>query len=201
MQRFTQLFQDIDATTSTNEKVRSLQAYFQSAPPVDKVWALYLLLGKTRRRMVTSRVLREVFLQISDIPEWLFQDCYAQVGDTAEVIALLLRDTPLPAAPVAQALPLHHWMEVMIPQIKAVETDTERRDLIVSWWAGLENSEVFVLNKVLTGAFRVGASEKLVIKGLAAATEIPEPILTHRLMGDFTPTAEFYHQLTSPEAS
>ena len=98
MQRFTQLFQDIDATTSTNEKVRSLQAYFQEqeADPADKVWALYLLLGKTRRRTVTSRVLRDVFLQISDIPEWLFKDCYAQVGDSAEVIALLLRDVNLP---------------------------------------------------------------------------------------------------------
>lgn len=200
MQRFTQLFQDVDATTSTNEKVRSLQAYFQSAPADDKVWALYLLLGKTRRRTVTSRVLREVFLQISDIPEWLFQDCYAQVGDSAEVIALLLRDTPLPPQS-SPPLPLHQWMEVMIPQVKTVATDEERRDLIVSWWAALDNTEIFVLNKVLTGAFRVGASAKLVIKGLAAATEISEPVLTHRLMGEFTPTAEFYHQLTSPEAT
>ncbi|MGF1567595.1 MAG: ATP-dependent DNA ligase [Nodosilinea sp.] len=227
MQRFTQLFQDVDATTSTNEKVRSLQAYFQTAPPEDKVWALYLLLGKTRRRTVTSRVLRDVFLQISDIPAWLFQDCYAQVGDSAEVIALLLRDVDLagqsptnsavpcrgkrPFAPTevagdsqshsSSSIPLHQWMEEMIPMYKAMETDDERRDLIVSWWAGLENTEIFVLNKILTGAFRVGASEKLVIKGLAAATEVPEPVLAHRLMGEFTPTVAFYHQLTSPEAT
>ncbi|HIK44156.1 MAG TPA: ATP-dependent DNA ligase, partial [Leptolyngbyaceae cyanobacterium M65_K2018_010] len=65
MQRFTQLFQAIDATTSINEKVRSLQSYFQQADPADQVWALYLLLGKTRRRTVTSPGLREGFLQIS----------------------------------------------------------------------------------------------------------------------------------------
>ncbi|MGB3312339.1 MAG: ATP-dependent DNA ligase [Nodosilinea sp.] len=217
MQRFTQLFQDIDATTSTNEKVRSLQAYFQAAELADKVWALYLLLGKTRRRTVTSRVLRDVFLQISDIPEWLFKDCYAQVGDSAEVIALLLRDvdlsacrgaaccapTPDPAEnqPHPASIPLHQWMEEVIPMVKAMNTDDERRDLIVSWWATLDNTEIFVLNKVLTGAFRVGASAKLVIKGLAAATGIPEPVLTHRLMGDFTPTVEFYTSLTSEEAT
>lgn len=213
MQRFTQLFLDIDATTSTNEKVRSLQAYFQTADPADKVWALYLLLGKTRRRTVTSRVLRDVFLQISDIPEWLFKDCYAQVGDSAEVIALLLRDVDLSGqSPVsggpprrgallcAPTIPLHQWMEEIIPMAKAA-TDDERRDLIVSWWAALDNTEIFVLNKILTGAFRVGASAKLVIKGLAAATGVTEPVLAHRLMGDFTPTVEFYTTLTSEEAT
>ncbi len=216
MQRFTQLFLEIDATTSLNEKVRSLQAYFQAADPADKVWALYLLLGKTRRRTVTSRVLREVFLQISDIPEWLFKDCYAQVGDSAEVIALLLRDVELPVrrgaaccAPTGHAeshppsapIPLHRWMEEIIPMYKAMETYEERRDLIVSWWAALDNTEIFVLNKILTGAFRVGASEKLVIKGIAAATDISEPVLAHRLMGDFTPTVEFYTNLTSEVAT
>ncbi|HSM83587.1 MAG TPA: ATP-dependent DNA ligase [Nodosilinea sp.] len=212
MQRFTQLFLAIDATTSTNEKVRSLQAYFAAADPAepaDKVWALYLLLGKTRRRTVTSRVLREVFLQISDIPEWLFKDCYAQVGDSAEVIALLLRDVDLAGQALAQdrppsippSIPLHQWMEEVIPMYRAVETDAERRDLIVSWWAALDNTEIFVLNKILTGAFRVGASAKLVIKGLAAATGVPEPVLAHRLMGDFAPTVEFYTNLTSEEAT
>ncbi len=209
MQQFTQLFLAVDATTSLNEKVRSLQAYFQQAAPADKVWALYLLLGKTRRRTVTSRVLREVFLQISDIPEWLFQDCYAQVGDSAEVIALLLRDVDLsrPTQVIANdhasghPIPLHQWMEENIPMAKAVETDAERRDLIVSWWAALDNTEIFVLNKILTGAFRVGASEKLVIKGLAAATGISEAVLAHRLMGEFTPTVEFYTNLTSHEAT
>jgi DNA ligase-1 len=200
MQRFTQLFQEIDATTSINEKVRALQAYFQEADPADKVWALYLLLGKTRKRTVTSRVLRDVFLQISDIPDWLFKDCYAHVGDSAEVIALLLRDMPL-LRQSQEPISLHQWMEAIIPMAKAVETDQERRDLIVSWWSALDNTEIFVLNKILTGAFRVGASEKLVIKGLAAATGVSEPVLAHRLMGDFAPTVAFYTSLTSPEAT
>jgi DNA ligase-1 len=200
MKRFTQLFQAIDATTSTNEKVQALTVYFNEAAPADKVWALYLLLGKTRRRTVTSRVLRDVFLQISDIPEWLFKDCYSHVGDSAEVIALLLRDTPLPTQS-KEDIPLHQWMEQIIPMVKSVETDDERRDLIVSWWSALDDYEIFVLNKILTGAFRVGASEKLVIKGLSAAVDVPEPVLAHRLMGEFEPTVEFYANLTSQEAT
>jgi DNA ligase-1 len=200
MKRFTRLFQEVDATTSTNEKVRALTAYFNEADPADKVWALYLLLGKTRKRIVTSRVLRDVFLQISDIPEWLFKDSYSHVGDSAEVIALLLRDTPLPSQSQGD-IPLHQWMETIIPMVKGVETDEERKDLIVSWWSVLDDYEIFVFNKILTGAFRVGASEKLVIKGLAAAVEVPEPVLAHRLMGEFEPTVEFYQRLTSQEAT
>jgi DNA ligase 1 len=198
MKRFTQLFQQIDATTSTNEKIRALKDYFQEEQPSNAVWALYLLLGKTRKRLITSTVLRDVFLQISDIPEWLFKDCYAQVGDSAEVISLLLQDDPS-MAKTGSELPLHEWMETIIPKAKEVESDAELQALIVSWWQSLNPFEVFVLNKLLTGAFRVGVSEKLVIKGLAAAFDVPEAELAHRLMGNFEPTIAFYDHLISPE--
>lgn len=198
MKRFTQLFQQIDSTTSTNEKVRALQNYFQEEEPANAVWALYLLLGKTRKRLITSKVLRDVFLQISDMPEWLFADCYAQVGDSAEVIALLLSDA-LSVSEPGMSYPLHQWLEDIMPQVKTVQSEAALQELITSWWLGLNPQAVFVLNKVLTGAFRVGVSSKLVVKGLAAATGIGEPVLTHRLMGDFPPTVEFYTQLTQPE--
>lgn len=199
MQRFTQLFQEIDATTSTNEKVRALHHYFAEEAPANAVWALYLLLGKARKRLITSRVLRETFLEISNLPAWLFEDCYAHVGDSAEVIALLLQTSDdLPQT--GSELPLATWMEEILPQAKAVDSDAELHRLIVSWWSALKPFEVFVLNKVLTGAFRVGASSKLVIKGLAAASGVSEPELAHRLMGEFEPTAAFYEQLMQPDA-
>jgi DNA ligase-1 len=198
MKRFTQLFQQVDSTTSTNEKVKALQNYFQDEKPANAVWALYLLLGKTRKRLITSRMLRDVFLQLSDMPEWLFEECYAQVGDSAEVIALLLRDV-LPNSNSSSTVPLYEWMGTIVPHVKTVESPQALRDLIVSWWLSLNAQEVFVLNKVLTGAFRVGVSDKLVIKGLAAASGISEAILAHRLMGEFVPTVEFYQQLMQPE--
>ncbi|MEM6254703.1 MAG: ATP-dependent DNA ligase [Cyanobacteria bacterium P01_D01_bin.156] len=196
MKRFTQLFQAVDATTSTNAKVAALQQYFADEPAENAVWALYLFLGKTRKRLITSRVLRDIFLETSDIPEWLFAASYSHVGDSAETIALLLEDTPLPAAePAFQEQPLHHWLETIIPQVKTC-SEEEQQQLILSWWASLNGYEVFVLNKILTGAFRVGASSKLVVKALSATHNIPADVLTHRLMGDFIPSVEFYQQLT-----
>jgi DNA ligase 1 len=204
MKRFTQLFQQIDATTSTNEKVRALQRYFQEEEPASAVWALYLLLGKPRKRLITSRVLRDIFLKISDIPDWLFEDCYAQVGDSAEVIALLLNQgepqtlkdeestTPIASSSLSQ------WMEDIIPQVKTMPSEEDLKELVISWWFALNATQVFVLNKLLTGAFRVGVSTKLVVKGLAAAVGVSEAVLTHRLMGDFAPTIAFYTQLIHP---
>ncbi|MBD1913871.1 MULTISPECIES: ATP-dependent DNA ligase [unclassified Leptolyngbya] len=194
MKRFTQLFQEIDATTSTNEKVQAIQNYFTEEEPANAVWALYLLLGKTRKRLITSRVLRDVFLSISDIPEWLFEDCYAHVGDSAEVISLLMQDTPIAEASGSD-IALSTWMETILPQAKKVESEAELYQLVISWWSALTPFEVFILNKLLTGAFRVGASAKLVIKGLSAACGVSEPELAHRLMGDFEPTAAFYEHL------
>lgn len=194
MKRFTQLFQEIDATTSTNEKVRAIQNYFTEEEPANAVWALYLLLGKTRKRLITSRVLRDVFLSISDIPEWLFEDCYAHVGDSAEVISLLMQESAI--APTSTSdVTLSTWMENILPQAKKTESETELHQLVISWWSSLTPFEVFILNKLLTGAFRVGASTKLVIKGLSAACGVSEPELAHRLMGDFEPTVAFYEHL------
>ncbi len=203
MRRFTQLFKAVDATTSTNEKVKVLQQYFQSELPANAVWALYLLLGKTRRRLITSRTLRDIFLQISDIPAWLFEESYAHVGDSAETIALLLRDTPIIPTGVSSAdsqTPLHVWMEEVIPQVQRLKGNDEQiKNLVIDWWANLAGDEIFVLNKVLTGAFRVGVSSKLVIKALAAEYGLTEAVLSHRLMGDIEPTAAFYAALIDPD--
>ncbi|MEM9090070.1 MAG: ATP-dependent DNA ligase [Cyanobacteria bacterium P01_F01_bin.53] len=204
MRAFTQLFRAVDATTSTNEKVKALQQYFRQEPAENAVWALYLLLGKTRKRLITSRILREIFLQISDIPEWLFEESYSHVGDSAETIALLLRDTPIEPTGASSAsgeTPLKVWMEEVIPQVKELKKTDEAqlKNLVIDWWANLTGGEIFVLNKVLTGAFRVGVSTKLVIKALAAEYGLSDAVLAHRLMGEIEPTARFYEALIDPD--
>ncbi|WP_038016047.1 ATP-dependent DNA ligase [Synechococcus sp. PCC 7335] len=204
MRRFTQLFLDVDATTSTNAKVNAIQQYFHDESPRNAIWALYLLMSKTRKRLITSRVLREIFLQISEIPEWLFEESASHVGDTAETIALLLRDTPIESTGTSTAggeTPLYEWMESVIPQVKEIKDEQSDRlkHLVIDWWANLQDDEIFVLNKVLTGAFRMGASAKLVIKALAAEYGLSEAVLTHRLMGNIETTSEFYQALIDPD--
>ena len=60
MQAFQALFDRLDQLTGTNAKVTALAEHFRSVPADDAAWALTLLLGKRRRRLITGRRLREV---------------------------------------------------------------------------------------------------------------------------------------------
>ena len=199
----------MDGTTATNSKVAALREYFQEAKPENAVWALYLLMRKQRRKVLTSRVLREVYLSMSDTPEWLVKDAQAHVGDTAEAIALLVRASPpeqkkegrrkKKESKIEKDKPLHVWLESEIPKAQGA-SDEEKRELVLRWWRELPPEDIFVLHKILTGSFRVGVSSTLVTRALAEALEIDKAILTHRLMGDFPPTKEFFENLNDPDA-
>ena len=43
----------------------------------------------------------------------------------------------------------------------------------------------FILLKLLTGGFRIGVSQNLIIKALSKFSGIDENLITHRLMGDW----------------
>ena len=45
MKRFAALYTALDGTTSTNEKLEALIAYFSAAEPEDAAWASYFLSG------------------------------------------------------------------------------------------------------------------------------------------------------------
>ena len=201
MKDFARLYAALDGTTSTNEKVRRLEAYFRAADPKDAVWALYILLEKARKSVVTSNGLRKHFLSLGLVREWLFEESRAHVGDTAETVALLLVSVGFDKGEPWE-LPLHVWMETEIPKarVKAKGTSKEfteerQREILLGWWRQLPVEEVYILHKILTGAFRVGVSSGLVLKALAAALGADLPALTHRLTGEWEPTGAFYRSL------
>jgi len=109
MREFCALYEQLDRSPGTNARVEALQAYFAAVDPADGAWALSLLLGKRRKRLLTGRRLREIALAASALPEWLFDDCHGQVGDSAETIALLLPQLALPEAELIER-PLAEWM-------------------------------------------------------------------------------------------
>src|SRR5262245_21132475 len=90
MKRFAALYEALDRTTSTNDKVAALEAYFRTAPPQDASWALYFLSGPKLKRLLPSRVLWELTREVPRVPEWRLEHCYAAVGDFAEAMALLI---------------------------------------------------------------------------------------------------------------
>ena len=66
------------------------------------------------------------------------------------------------------------------------------------WCSALARPERFILLKLLTGEFRVGVSQTLVVRALAQAAGLQATTIAARLMGEWTPSAEWYESLLSP---
>ncbi len=188
VKRFAALFTQLDRTTKTTVKVDALADYFTAAPEPDRVWTIALLSGRRPKRTVNTTLLRRWAAERADLPLWLVEESYPVVGDLAETIALIL-----PPAAHASDLSLGHWID-MIRGLAGQGEDT-RRAAILDAWDRLEPTERFVFNKLITGGFRMGVSQKLMTRALSRATGIDEPDLAHRLMGDWAPEVIGYDAL------
>jgi DNA ligase-1 len=191
MRRFCQLYEALDATTRTNAKVEAIVRYLAAAPPEDAAWAVFFLTGQRLKRLVSGRMLRAWAQQRTGLPEWLVSEAYAAVGDSAETAALLLDAAEPDATP---PLPLHRWLEERILPLQGQPAERQYTELCC-WWQELPRGEIFVLNKLLTGAFRVGVSRLLVVRALAEAAGLPRATIAHRLMGRPQPSAAWYRAL------
>lgn len=192
MKRFVALFQALDTTTSTNAKVAALVKYYHDVAPEDAAWATYFLTGERMKRFISSRDLQVWAMEFTAMPEWLFKDSYHTVGDTAETVALLVGQ----AGSHGDDRLLHLWMEKEILPLMGLDKEAQG-ERIKAWWRRLSTSECFILNKILTGAFRVGVSKTLVLRALAEVAELDPAVIAHRFVGAWQPSAEFFRQALS----
>ena len=196
MRRFADLYSALDASSGTQARVDALVAYFSGVDAADGAWALHVLLGKQGKRLITGRRLRQICLEESPLPDWLFDDCYAHVGDSAETISLLWAQVGAGASEPLQHS-LQHWMEQLLPAAAALE-GSEQAEAVRQLWRGLSRSELLVANKLLTGGLRVGVAQGLVVRALARLSGLEEAQLQHRLMGGFKPSAAALTALLAP---
>jgi len=161
LKRFLELWSGLDETTRTGEKVRHLAAYFREADPADAVWALALLTGKRPRVPVKRSLLQLWAREAAEIEEWLFGECYAAVGDLSETLSLIL---PAPSGP-AEDRSLAWWMAWLSDL--AQQPEPEQQESMLWAWQNLDQQGRFILHKLIGGAFRVGVSQELVVRGLA----------------------------------
>jgi DNA ligase-1 len=194
MKGFARLFSDLDETNKTTRKVEAMRAYFTNADPADAVWALYFLMGRRPKRPVSVTKIWEWAAALCGLPGWLLDESYDSVGDMAETIAIIL---PEPDEERAE-LPLHTWVEDRLLPMQKME-EPAQRELMERSWRELDRTGRFVWNKLITGAFRVGVSRDLVICAIAQAANVPATSVAHRLMGNWVPSAAFFHELFTGE--
>ncbi|MEP6764472.1 MAG: ATP-dependent DNA ligase [Gemmatimonadaceae bacterium] len=196
MKRFAELYDAIDATTATLGKVAALVDYFRDAPAGDAAWAIAFLVGRRPKRLVKAPNLRLWCAEASNIPDWLFDASYSQAGDLAETLALIVP----PAETAADEGTLAEWVEQRLLPLREM-TPEQQREILLRAWSSLTGSTRFVYNKLLTGAFRVGASDGLVVRALAEASGVDADVIAHRLMGQWEVSPEFYERLIHAETT
>ena len=192
MKRFAVLITQLEETTKTTQKTKAIAAYLQSAPDQDRMWCLALFSGRRPKRAITTKQLREWASAVSGLPLWLLEDSYAVVGDLGETIALLL---PSPEEGVEKSLT--QW----INDLRALTSLglEEKRDFILASWNSLGGVERFVFNKLITGGFRVGVSQKLMARAVSQVAKKTEAEIIHRLMGNWHPDETNWHDLIEAE--
>ena len=193
MKLFTELYVELDQTNKTNEKVEAIRFYFERAAPADAAWAFYFLSGRKPRQIVPSKFLREWAIEMSGIPEWLYLESRDTVGDGAETSALLLPNTSQ-----IDETPLHILVEQQLLPLRGSDPETQR-EAVTGAWSRMNYSQRLVFNKLISGAFRVGVSQQLVVRALSQLSELSADVITHRAMGEWEPTPEFFSHLIDPQ--
>lgn len=192
MKAFANLFVALDETNKTNDKVRILKEYFSNVTDEDKIHTLALFTGRKPKRQINSTFIKLWAIEVAKIPQWLFEESYHVVGDLGETIALLLpKNTQL------QDKSLTGWISE-INQLGSF-SEEERKAWLLGSWSVMDHQERFVFNKILTGSFRVGVSQNLIIKALADLSGIDTAVLTHRIMGNWDPASFSFSQLIQQE--
>ena len=188
MKEFAELIRALDSTNKTSLKVAALTEYFRVADDEDKLWTIAILSHRRPKRPVNTTLLREWATEISGIPLWLFEETYHIVGDLAETISLII-----PASESQDEKSLATFItEIITLRDKDEE---EKKKYLQNNWTQLSYYERFVFNKIITGGFRIGISQKLMTRAFSKATGIEEDILAYKLMGDWTPQSTTFSKL------
>ena len=195
MRAFSELYDELDTTASTHEKVDAMVRYFVSAAPADAAWAAYLLSGRRLGRFIGPALLHRWLLEASGLPQWLLDASCTSVGDLGETIALLMESDAARAVGGPDA-PLATWIDVRLLPLRDADEERQRCE-IVGWWRTLPYRECLLLNKLLSGQLRIGVSEPLLTLALAQALQVPQAELARRMLGDWVPGEAFWERLRS----
>lgn len=188
MKRFTELIQQLEISNKTNDKIAALVSYFSTADERDKPYVIAMFTGKKPRRPVSTALIKEWAIELSEIPAWLFAECYHSVGDLSETIALVL---PPPSQAVERKL--HEW--IIDLGLLNGQDDTIKKEFILRAWDSLESQERFIFNKLISGNFRIGVSNKMLVNAIARQSGTDSNKIMHSIMGKWDPGQITYEEL------
>jgi DNA ligase-1 len=193
---FARLYAALDGTNATSAKVEAMARYFAEAPAADAAWAVFFLIGRRLLRLLPHRAVGRWAMAATGLDEWLISECYAVVGDGAETAALVLDAVPTQAA---TPLSLAAWLDERILPLRQ-QTPERQQNEVLGWIRELGRWERFTLFKLLSGEFRTGVSQTLVVRAVAQTASLPVDVVAARLTGDWEPTGDWYRSVVAPDS-
>lgn len=181
MRAFSNLLDALIYTRSRNAKLRLIADYLKATPDPDRGWAMAALTGNLDIPAIKPAVIRALIE--ARVDPVLFRMSRDYVGDTAETVALLWPDPPVP--PVDDG-------PLTLGRIVDRLSSLSRSDAPAALAAMLDRmtaEERFALLKMATGAMRIGVSARLAKTALAQAFAI-----------DVDAVEEVWHGLSPPYA-
>jgi DNA ligase 1 len=196
MALFSDLIIALNYSTKTNEKLQALADYFAAAPDRDKVWGIAIFSGRRPKRIVNTTLLQVWCCEQREIPYWLFAECYLSVGDLAETISLVLNKTP-------RTRDTHKDLSDYLQDFITLERQDEaiKKNYILENWQTMTQTEIFIFNKLITGGFRVGVSQKMMVNALSNIVELSASEIAHRISGYWDPVDTTFENLLSSKAA
>jgi DNA ligase-1 len=175
-----------------------LSNYFATANDKDKVWVIALFSGRKPRRAVNTTQLITWCIEVTNLPGWLFGESYHTVGDLAETIALLLPENTIDGQRLTEN-PLYYYID----KLREIEKQDEaiKKHFILESWNEMDRDGRFVFNKLITGAFRIGVSQKMMVNALAKLTSLEASVIAHRISGNWDPSTISFKELLSKDTS
>jgi hypothetical protein len=99
--------------------------------------------------IISSKKLKLLAMETTDIPNWLLDESKHFVGDMSETISLIL-------APIQTENNIEVSLEKVLKVMKVLQLSEvhEVREWVVSNWENMGSREIQVFNKLVTGSFR-----------------------------------------------
>ena len=194
MRKFAELVRTLGTATKTNDKLNALIEYFETADDRDKVWVIAIFSGRRPKRSLSSSMLVECCVERTGLPNWLFEECYHTVGDLAETLSLLVpvSDTSI------SGQPLHIYLDQLIHL--NVKNEVEKKLFVLQTWKEMTRNEMFVFNKLITGNFRIGISQKMIVNALAKTVRHEPSVIAHRISGNWDPQTFPFSELLGQDS-
>lgn len=172
------------ASSAPDELAPLVGSYLAGASHADAGAALFLLLGGRLTRAVSPSLLAEAVRERTKVPDWLFEESRAEVGDLAETIALVGSSGSACREPLARLFD-------EVASLSALP-ESDRLDRVLGWLDRYDAGANRLLVALALARRIARVPRRAIASGLAASFGLDPRIVEHRLAQGASPSPEAF---------